>query len=354
MYLLEEALELWAAILMQTPSPAPPEVLALLPSIFPILEGGTDSTALALQITESYIILAPQEVLDDRIRTPLLAALKQPLSYTIKIRTGVVPRLVEMMIRGAGMIGGNEATYNAITQSLLESSFLHAILEGLYSAYEASQTTGPNRKTTNVGGVVETDHFSVLARLALAHPTLFTSAVAAATNSSEEQALTWLLTEWFSHYENIGSVNQKKLHILTLTQLLALQGPSSNPSTPAPPPAFILNHLQSYLTAWTDIIIELAEGGSGENPDYLVYWSAVSGSATANPENAEEVPSPENRRRAEWNNADIIHRIPIRDFVRHRLQELIVACGGVQRFQEELLVNVDGDVVSAFGALGLL
>ncbi|KAJ5586948.1 uncharacterized protein N7459_002713 [Penicillium hispanicum] len=354
-YLLDEALDLWASILMQTPAPASPEILSLLPAIFPILEQGTDSTAQALQIIESYILLAPQEALRDEVRLPLLISLKEPLSYTTKLRTGVVPRIVENMIRGAEVIdGGSESAYSVISHSLLESTFLHSLLEGLYSAYEASQTTGPNRKRSNVVGVVETEYYSVLARLALGSPTIFASAVAAATNSTEEQALTWLLNEWFSHYDNIGSVNQKKLHVLALTQLLALQGPTSGPSQPAPPPAFLLNHLQSYLTVWTDIIVELADGSTDANADYLVYWSAPSGSETAHPENAEEVESPENKRRRDWKATDAIHRFPIRDFVRHRLQELLVACGGAQRFQEEWLVNVDHEVLSAFGALGLI
>ena len=355
MYLLDEALELWAAIIMQTPTPASPEILALLPAIFPILEQGTDSTAQALHIIESYILLAPQEILRNEIRVPLLVSLREPLSYTTKLRTGVVPRLVDMMIRGAETVdGGSESTYSVISQSLLESSFLQSILEGLYSAYEASQTTGPNRKVSNVVGVVETEYFSVLARLALASPTIFASAVAAATNSNQEQSLTWLLTEWFAHYDNIGSANQKKLHVLALTQLLALQAPSNDHSGPRPPPAFILNHLQSYLTVWTDIIVELAEGGTDPNADYLVYWSAPSGSETANPENSEEVETPENRRRREWESTDAIHRFPIRDFVRQRLEQVIISCGGAQRFQEEWLVNVDSEVVSAFGALGLI
>ncbi|KAJ5746459.1 hypothetical protein N7520_011641 [Penicillium odoratum] len=355
MYLLDEALELWAAIIMQTPSPASPEILALMPAIFPIIEQGTDSTPQALSIVESYIFLAPQEVLRDGVRDSLLTSLKETLSYTTKMRTGVVPRLVEMMIRGAETVdGGSEATYSIISRSLLETSFLPSLLEGLYSAYEASQTSGPNRKSSNVVGVIETDYLSVLARLALGNPTIFASAVAAATNSTEEQCLGWILTEWFSHYDNIGSVNQKKLHALALTQLLALQGPSTNPSGPAPPPPFILNHLQSYLTMWTDIITELSEGGSDPNADYLVYWNAPKGSETANPENSEEVETPENIRRAEWQSTDAIHRFPIRDFVRQRLEQVILACGGAQRFQEEWLVNVDGEVVSAFGALGLL
>ncbi|KAJ5678871.1 hypothetical protein N7462_007115 [Penicillium macrosclerotiorum] len=353
-YLLDEALELWTAIIMQTPSPASPEILSLLPSVLPILEQGTDSAPQGLQIIESYILLAPQAVLSDEFRLPLLAALEQLLSYTTRQRSGVVARLVDMMIRGAQTVdGGSEASYSAISRSLIDSSFLQSLLEGLFTAHEASQTTGPNRKTSYVVGVVETDYYSVLARLALANPTIFASAVAAATNTTQEQTLSWLVTEWFSHYDNIGSVNQKKLHALALTQLLALQGPSANLSQPAPPPSYILNHLQSYLNVWTDIIIELAEGGSDQNADYLVCWNAPAGSATAQPE-AQEAEDPETTRRREWDNADPIHRFPIRDFVRHRLHELIVACGGAQRFQEEWLVNVDTQVVSAFGALGLI
>ncbi|KAJ5629196.1 hypothetical protein N7528_002853 [Penicillium herquei] len=345
MYLLDEALELWAAIMMQTPTPASPEILSLMPAIFPIVEQGTDSSAQALSIVESYILLAPQEALRDGVRDSLLSTFKEALEYTTRIRTGVVPRLVELMIRGAENVeAGNKSMYSVIAQSLLSTSFLPSILEGLYSAYEASQTSGPNRKVSNVVGVIETDYLSVLARLALGEPTIFASAVAVATQTSEEQALQWILTEWFSHYDNIGSTNQKKLHALALTQLLTLPGP----------PSFILSHLQSYLTMWTDIIVELADGSSDPNADYLVYWDAPKGSETANPENSEEVESPENRRRSEWEAADIIHRLPIRDFVRQRLEQVIVACGGAQRFQEEWLVNVDSEVVSAFGALGLI
>lgn len=259
-----------------------------------------------------------------------------------------------MMIRGAETVdGGSEATYSVISQSLVNSSFLSSLLEGLHSAYEASQTTGPNRKTSSVVGIVETDYFSVLARLGLANPSIFASAVATATNTSQEQTLSWLLSEWFLHYDNIGSVTQKKLHALALTQLLALQDP---PSATGPPPPYILAHLQSYLTVWTDIILELSEGGTDSNADYLVCWNAPPGSAHAPSDNqvSDEPESPETHRRRDWDSADVVHRFAIRDFVRHRLQELILSCGGADRFQEEWLVNVDREVVSAFGALGLL
>ncbi|KAL2822550.1 armadillo-type protein [Aspergillus granulosus] len=357
-YLLDEALDLWSAILLQTPAPASPEILSLIPFLFHILEAAYDSIGMALQITESYILLAPQEVLSDRNRLPLLASLEALLQATSRQRGGAVVRLVELMIRGAGAVdAGSENTYGVIIRSLLDSSILAAILEGLHSAYESSQTTGPNKKPTNVYGGVETDYFSVLARLALAYPKLFVSGVTAAVgessihrtnNDPQEEVLTWLLTEWFAHYDNIGTAKQKKLHALALTQLLTLNGPNTQP------PTYILSHLQSYLNVWTDIMTELAEGTTEGDPsdpsggDYLIYWN------NAGTEQFDETEPPENTRKREWDSTDVVHKLNIRPFIRERLQSLIVGCGGEQRFQENWLLNVDRDVVAAFAALRLI
>lgn len=355
-YLLDEALELWSAVIAQTPAPASPELLSLLPGLFPIFEAATDSAPLALQIAESYILLAPQEVLSDQIRFRLLVSLESLLSSATRQRIGVVPHLVEMLIRATETIdGGSENSYNVIAKSLIDSSFLPSLLDGLHSAYESSQTTGPKKKTSPVYGILETDYLSVLARLALGSPRVFMSAISAATGTSAEQTLSWLLTEWFFHYDNIGLVTQKKLHTLALTQLLAINGSDS------PPPAYLLNHLQSYLTIWTDIVTELAEG-TDEGPndpragDYLIYWNknTEDGGVDGDGQPRHEHESPESTRRRDWENADIVHRINIRDFIKQRLQAVIVGCGGEQRFQEEWLVNVDREVTSAFGALGIL
>lgn len=355
-YLLEEALELWSAIIMQTPAPASPEILSLIPALFPIFETAVDGVGLALQIAESYILLAPQEVLSDRIRLPLFTSFETLLQPSLRQRGGYVPRLVEMAIRAADTVdGGSENTYSVIIRSLLDSSLLTSILEGLHSAYESGQTTGPNKKQSNIYGAIETEYFSVLARLALAYPNLFLPGITAAFSPSgannpqaQEELLTWLLTEWFLHYDNIGTVTQKKLHALALTQLLTLNGPNTQP------PTYILNHLQSYLNVWTDIITELAEGTTEGDPndprggDYLINWN------NAGTGKWHENEPPETTRRADWDNSDIVHKINIRDFVRERLHSLIVGCGGEQRFQEDWLINVDREVVAAFGALRLI
>lgn len=362
-YLLEEALELWSAIMLQTPSPASPEIISLIPALFPIFETAVDGVGIALQIAESYILLSPHEVLSDRLRLPLFTSFETLLQPTLRQRGGYVPRLLEIAIRGADTVdAGSENTYKVIISSLLDSSLLPSMLEGLRSSHEASQTTGPNRKHPVIYGAAETDYFSVLARLALSHPALFVTGVTAAASANNAQAqaqaqspdaaqesvFSWLLAEWFAHYDNIGTAMQKKLHVLGLTQLLTLNGPN------AQPPAYILKHLQSYLNVWTDIVTELAEGTEEGDPndqrggDYLIYWN----NAATGP--FDESEPPENTRRREWESSDVVHKTNIRDFVRERLQSLIVGCGGEQQFQEDWLLNVDRDVVSAFATLRLL
>ena len=350
-------MDLWSAIISQTPAPASPDILSLLPSLIPIFEDATDSVPQAMQIAESYVLLAPQEVLSDRIRLPLLVACESLLHLTTRRRLGIVPRLVEMVIRGVEVVdGGSENSYGIVSRTLVDSSFLSSLLEGIHSAHEASETTGPNRKTSPVYGVVETDYYSVLARLAFGNAQVFASAMSAATGTSEEAAFDWILKEWFLHYDNIGSATQKKLHTLGLTQLLSLHAPN------LPPPPYILKHLQSYLTMWTDIVTELAEGDDTDDPnsgkDYLVYWNDKTHDAThsggGGATGVAPGEPPEIARQREWGDMDIVHRINIRQFVKDGLQSVIVRCGGEQRFQEDWLGHVDGEVVSGFGALGIL
>jgi hypothetical protein len=52
--------------------------------------------------------------------------------------------------------------------------------------------------------------------------------------------------------------------------------------------------------------------------------------------------------------ADPIHTTNLIEVIRGELQRTISACGGQAEFQNEWLVNVDKDVVEAFGTLGIL
>jgi hypothetical protein len=249
-YLLEDALELWAAIIIQTPEPPSTELLSLVPLLFPIFELGTENLRKALEITESYILLAPRQMLEDPVRKNFFAAFTVLLGNLKQDSNGVVTHLVEIFTRAAETIGG-EAAVEMVASGLVETGFMRRLLEGLRESWEAHQTTGPDRRHTNIEGVVETDYWSVLARIALASPSVFVTtmrAVAAIRAEGVESLLQWALTEWFSHFGNMGEPHKKKLMCLALTNLLETGQ------------AWILDRLQDLITVWTDVITELQEG----------------------------------------------------------------------------------------------
>lgn len=68
----------------------------------------------------------------------------------------------------------------------------------------------------------------------------------------------------------------------------------------------------------------------------------------------ESTESPESDRATTAMYADPVHSVNLGQFVSHHLKNAIARCGGEQRFQEEWLVNVDKDVIKAFGELGIL
>lgn len=249
-YLLEDALELWAAILIQTPEPPCTELLSLAPLLFPIFELGTENLRKALEITESYILLAPRQMLDDSIRKNFFAAFTILIGNLKQDSNGIVTHLVEIFIRAAESIGG-EAAVEVVAAGLVESSFMRRLLDGLRESWEAHQTTGPDRRHTNIEGVVETDYLSVLARIALASPSVFVTTMRAIAATRAEEVgllLHWTLTEWFSHFGNMGEPHKKKLMCLALTKLLETGQ------------VWILDRLQDLMTVWTDVITELQEG----------------------------------------------------------------------------------------------
>jgi len=251
-YLLEDALDLWASILAQTPSapePTPPELLSLLQYLLPLFTMESETLRKAIEITEAYLLLAPAAVLADNFRPAMLGALAE-LQGTLKPEAnGIMTHLVQCIIRGAEGVGGENAV-KILTQDLISTGFLAKVLEGLHGAWQHHQSHGPLRELPSraVDGVVETDYFTVLARIGLASPSTLLEALQRVTNTELEKMLDWLLEEWFSHIENIGDAPNKKMMCLVLTRFL--EGGDS----------WMLGRLQSLMGVWTDVLGELLDG----------------------------------------------------------------------------------------------
>ncbi|KAH3940284.1 hypothetical protein HBH53_219710 [Parastagonospora nodorum] len=334
-YLLEDALDLWSSIIAQTPSapePTPPELLNLLQYLLPLFTMDNDTLRKAIEIAEAYLLLAPAAVLADSFRPAILQALAE-LQGTLKPEAnGIMTHLVQCIIHGAEGVGGENAV-KILTQDLISTGFLAKVLEGLHGAWQHHQSHGPYRELPAgaVDGVVETDYFTVLARVGLASPSTLLSAV---RSVGGEGVWDWLLEEWFSHIENIGDGPGKKLMTLILTRLLGEDA------------GLMLPKLQSLMTAWTDVLGELLDGMDDRSVDSL-FWPPE-------PYHPTEPEAPEDIRKRELIYSDPVHQINLVAFVREHLQQAVQAAGGEQRFQEDWLANVDKDVVKGFGELGIM
>ena len=346
-YLLEDALELWSTVLTQTPSPPSSDIVSLVQYLFPMFEVGSETLRKALELTELYIHLVPSEFLASA--TLIFNPFAMLLGSVKPEASGTVTSLVELLIRSADRLGGASAV-GELTHSIASSNLLSTLLSGLHNAYLAHQTTGPNKMRPSIDGIVETDYFNIFARLAVASPSILLSGLEVALRSSQAdggnnninqaQIPEWLLTEWFSHMDNIGHPAHKKLNCLALTCFLGT-GQSS-----------MRLHLQSLMTVWTDVITEIVsdaslEEGKADYRDSLVY-----NDPNAQKPDGLEAPADERRRVLDYE--DPVHRVDVRVFIREKLGVAVEKCGGMEVFQREWVQNVDDDVVRAFGALGVV
>lgn len=343
-YLLEDALDLWATVLNEIPSTAIlPEVVSLVQYLFPMFDVASENLRKALGITESYIYLMPSNMLSNA--PAILGPWASMLGNVKREASGMVTFLVELLIRSADSIGALPAV-RELTQDLLSTNWLSTIISGLFDAYRASQTTGPKREHSKIDGIVETDYLNVLARIGTASPTLLVSAVditpyEGQTDGNEPVGckMTWLLSEWFAHMDTISHLTYKKLNCLALTSLLETGQP------------WILSRLQSLMSEWTSCVTELVIDTSLDekvidNRDSLVYTDleALKGEGF-------EAPADERRRLLTFQ--DPVHRIDLRVYIQEKLAIAIEGCGGMEAFQRDWVQNVDADVVKSFGDLGL-
>lgn len=358
-YLLDDALDLWHSVLKETPTPVSPsdlnpDLISMLEYIIPTLELGSEALRKALEITESYLLLAPQVVISSPFIDQLLMALASLLGNLKPDASGFVTDVVEEMVNQSHILGGEEGVQELTSTLLGPSEFFARIVRGLKTSWEAHQTTGPKAVHTMIQGMVETDYFSLLARIAYVSPETLVHAILAisedgpqpvASISSQvdmdlDRGMKWLLDEWFSHTEDVSDPGRRKLMAMALTRLLDLHQ------------SFILVRLQNLMSMWTDVITELTDANEERGVDSLVY-NVSGGNGPASFEHT-ELKSPEEDRKQAIFEHDPIHKVNLLQLVRETFMTCIQQCGGEENFRCDWLVNVDKEVVTAFVALGIL
>ncbi|POR31653.1 Importin-11 [Tolypocladium paradoxum] len=324
-HLIDESLELWNAILMQSNAPLAPDVINLAEMALPLLEYQSDTASQALTAIETYILIAPGAILEDRLRRPTLAALSGTLDSKSReqVRLGTI--CVEYLIRAAAELGGSNGI-SVVIQDMIEAGFMNKIMTNLRDAWEAHQTTGPNRKVSNLNTITEGDYFAILARLALAEPNLFVQMLT--TLGSLDQVWAWLSSGWFSHLFSMDDIERQKLYLLGLTRLLEVRSPMQE---------LVLGSLQDYFDMWTTVVTDLQDGVA--NGSDTLIWGE---------QEATEYDTPKIVAERQVNARDPVHSVHVFGFVAPRLQDLVARVGGEAAFEEQWAVNVDKEVLGRF------
>lgn len=247
-YLLDDALLLWHAILEHTPAPASSDLLSLTHHLLPLYETD-DSLDIANRLTRSYIFLAPEALLHDSLRPHLFASF--PPLFSVRrdaVRDGAA-RNLELLIRSADALGGEQAI-RVITEGLVQAGVLPHILESLHQNWEAHESTGPNKKGVPNDWKNETMYLCILARIILPSTEIALGAINAFALSkglSLDTLMDRLLAEAFGHMDAVGMPTESKLICMALTKLLETgQG-------------WILGRLQDLMGLWTSLVGELRD-----------------------------------------------------------------------------------------------
>lgn len=341
-YLLEDALDLWAAVLQQVPSTDPEpsrDLLMLVHPLVALLDTGSESLRQILELAESYILISPFHMASDESTSiPLLTALCALLDAfnTPRPRDAALgPRVVETLIQAiqpSNMPAADrDRSFQSLLQAMLTTTYLTRLLSLLSQAHTYHTNHHPTIQPPGIIGIGETALFSILARLLLFSPALTLSAL----STTSPSPLTWLLPSWLTHFDSIGDTSKKKLHFLALTSFFTLSNP---------PPPFVLSHLQSYMTMWTDILTELAQ--ESDSGDYL--WQGPSPVDTP-----WEGESAEDTRKRQLGLVDPVFAVNAREWVKGVLQTSIAAVGA-ETFHREWLGRVDSIVTEGFVELDLL
>ncbi|KAF3764370.1 hypothetical protein M406DRAFT_98527 [Cryphonectria parasitica EP155] len=331
---LEDIVDLWRSLIIQSAAPLSTEMISLQPLVLPLIENEPQLAEAAFEILKAYIILAPDAILSDGLRRNTLQALSTPLQSQARGRSADVltsDRTMELIFLAASNLGGTNGV-STIVQDLVSLGLLHTMLQRIHEDWEHTQLTGPNAaKKEALEWSHKLAYFSILARIAVADPSLLVSALTSLGAGDFTQIWPWFSTQWFSALTSMADVERQKLSCLALTRFAELSRPVQD---------LVCSSLQDYFTMWTTIVLEVHDGNAlGEDG---LLWETPPISEEGTPlENSECVVIAN----------DPVHKIRTYGFITERLQGLVARAGGEAAFRDDWVVNVDKEVLAGFERL---
>ncbi|KAI1426774.1 putative importin 11 [Xylaria sp. FL1777] len=323
-YLHEEVLNLWLHLLQNAQSPLSSGLISLASVGIEQLASQNYYPLIFIKIVGCYITLAPQSLLEDYYRKPLLKSLLACLETKSREQVALVKNHIELFLYLSHRLGGDQG-FQTLMRDVVETGFLKHLLEGIHDVYEAHQTSGPKKRWSHLDPHNLAGYLTMLSRIAFIDPSTFIAMLG--TLGPIENLWDWLSDEWFLSFDSMVEPDQLKLNLLGITRLLEL---------PQPMAGLCIRKLQHYLAMWTSVIYQIWDD---DRPGHDRLYDTKKLSPAEWDTNKDIV-------ERELYITDPVHTIVSYTFVKERLQGLAQIVGE-QMFQE-WWANVDKDVLAGF------
>ncbi|XP_025988131.1 importin-11 [Solenopsis invicta] len=202
-YLLEDGLELWVALLENTPSPTP-AIMDLFRNMPALLDQSTENLRLCLYIIQVYVLLNPQDFFTQR-GSVIIESLKTLFSDLRTDGRVMTLRLFEICLRASPQQGAE-----------LLKPILPRIFERVYNVETQASTMAM--------------YMSIVARVLLSSRDIFVQAISDLAQSlgneiREDVVLGKLVHSWVNAMSLVAQTERRKLLALALCSLLGANSP---------------------------------------------------------------------------------------------------------------------------------
>ncbi|KTW26114.1 hypothetical protein T552_03008 [Pneumocystis carinii B80] len=292
-YLMEDALELWHALLQETQNSSF-EVLSLIPLAITCLDHGDDILKKVFYIFESYILLSGNEFM----KLYSLQFLTKLSNLLGELRLDVFYIIIKVLD-----LAFQTTSIHLYSDELIKSRFIFKILESIIINQEPKP--------------IIIQYFSLISRISMQDPCIIFDFLAKFSFqqdiSSNEEIINNFINTWISTFDNIGNPKYRKLNVMGITSLLITNNP------------YILANIKSLINIWSETLSEINENKEG---DALIYWN------TQDDENDLDITNnPEMARRQQLIKQDPIHTTHLETYIHQFFFSCVEKNNGLEQFK---------------------
>ncbi|XP_013780751.1 importin-11-like [Limulus polyphemus] len=301
-YLLEDGLDLWWAVIENSPGSSP-DLLQLAGSIFPLLELGSENLRTCLHIVQGYILLAPQEFLQNYGQN-LVSSCCSMITDIRPEGMVLVMRCVEVVLRVFPEEG---------------SDLFHPLLSTVLSSLLQNEDFP----------MVASMYLSLLARVILHNQRVFAKLLqdkASEKGQQTEEVLSSMLDIWLEKMPLVHPVERRKLLGLALTSMI-----TSNV-------VVIHDRFCGLLLAVNEVLNDIIRT---DDPEAMIDSLVLTNSDELHQDHDEE--TEHDKRKRELSIHDPVHTVALREYLCTQMNAIQQSLG--QSTFEQLMSTVDAETL---------